>query len=327
MENFRLAQVRISKEINQPHAFGFFLRVLGILAIQIQSGWSYTMNVALLAAGASRPSTGTGGSGIYAGKLGPLIFSMHGWEVSTALISPVPKNVRSLHGLQPSVLMTSTVTSQRRKRHRTTKSVMYLQKDETVKDSRTVLLRNDRTEFDEEICTGRSLCCRFRVSYKKNREARQKSYRYRALAYQGDKTLIDGVTGGVEACAIVLCTGPDQSDCGRRPEPSSEYLYIFSRIEIAATFSNNQTIQMPNIIMGSELPGKKTEMVLLGPGHYDFQRVEDDTSRSVRMTLKDEARSVITFGIYSRDFVKSGALSFRHSIFVLIFTLFFVNCF
>ncbi|KAL0281183.1 UNVERIFIED_CONTAM: hypothetical protein PYX00_002244 [Menopon gallinae] len=295
-------------------------------AIQIQSGWSYAMNVNLLAAGAIRPLTGTGGSGIYVGRIGPPIFSMHECEESMALISAVPKNVRQARGVSPNHF-TKTVLTNKKGESSGRKNEFQLQKDPTVMDSKTFVLTDHETELDEEVCSGSSLCCRFRATYRVNPEAVNKHYRYRALAYQGDKTFTEGVTGGVEACAIILCTGPAIWECGRRPEPSYEYIYDFKNIHIEARFSSNQTIQMPNIILGSEVPGRKTKMILMGSGYYDFQTKEEGATRTVTMTLKAGARNIITFGIYSRDFTKNGALTLRHSIFTLIVTLFFVKCF
>lgn len=46
--------------------------LIEIPALQVQEYWSFSNNVNLLASGASNALVGSGGSGIFAGKLGPL---------------------------------------------------------------------------------------------------------------------------------------------------------------------------------------------------------------------------------------------------------------
>lgn len=48
--------------------------------VQIQQMWAYKNNVNLLSAGANNPSVGSSGTGIYAGRLGPLASTMSGTD-------------------------------------------------------------------------------------------------------------------------------------------------------------------------------------------------------------------------------------------------------
>jgi pantetheine hydrolase len=46
------------------------------LAVQIQQSWAYKNNVNLLTSGANQPEVGSTGTGIFAGRYGPLVSFM-----------------------------------------------------------------------------------------------------------------------------------------------------------------------------------------------------------------------------------------------------------
>lgn len=60
-------------------------------AVQIQQNWAHSNDVNFLGSGANRPRVGSGGSGIYSGKLGALISTMTGEETTRLLVHEVPK--------------------------------------------------------------------------------------------------------------------------------------------------------------------------------------------------------------------------------------------
>lgn len=65
--------------------------VLFRIAIQIQASWAYELNVNLLAAGASNPSVGSTGSGIYTGRGGTIKSFLSGTPQSRLFVATVPK--------------------------------------------------------------------------------------------------------------------------------------------------------------------------------------------------------------------------------------------
>lgn len=60
-------------------------------AVQIQQSWAYTNNVNFLGSGANRPLYGSGGSGIFSGKLGALSSIMTGDATTKLLVQEIPK--------------------------------------------------------------------------------------------------------------------------------------------------------------------------------------------------------------------------------------------
>lgn len=64
-----------------------------LTAVQVQQNWAYVNNVNLIAAGANNPLVGSSGSGIYAGRKGPLGLTMQGTNETNVLIAEVPKRI------------------------------------------------------------------------------------------------------------------------------------------------------------------------------------------------------------------------------------------
>lgn len=62
-----------------------------ILADSVQAGWAYSNDVNLIAAGYNMPAMGGGGSGIYAGRDGPLVMVMPERPGTQIIVSRVLK--------------------------------------------------------------------------------------------------------------------------------------------------------------------------------------------------------------------------------------------
>lgn len=67
-----------------------------VLADAVQAGWAYTNDVNLIAAGYNAPAMCGGGSGIYAGRDGPLVMFMPDRPGTQIILSRVLK--RQYHG-------------------------------------------------------------------------------------------------------------------------------------------------------------------------------------------------------------------------------------
>lgn len=65
------------------------------LAIQTQQMWSHRNNVNLLAAGANNPRNGNTGSGIYSGRMGPLVFEFSNSPITRLITAQVARNPRT----------------------------------------------------------------------------------------------------------------------------------------------------------------------------------------------------------------------------------------
>lgn len=66
------------------------------LAIQTQQMWSHRHNVNLLAAGANNPANGNTGSGIFSGRMGPLVYQFTNQPITRLITADVARNPRAL---------------------------------------------------------------------------------------------------------------------------------------------------------------------------------------------------------------------------------------
>ena len=64
---------------------------LYVTAVEAQTSWSYGLDVNFLAAGYNNPSVGSAGSGIYAGRTGPIKAIMPTVRTTQLLVANVTK--------------------------------------------------------------------------------------------------------------------------------------------------------------------------------------------------------------------------------------------
>lgn len=77
----------------------WFSELPHLTAIQEQAAWAYATDTNLLAAGYNHPATGSGGSGIYAGKKGPFTRAWSENRQNALMVAKVPKVI---NGNRPS---------------------------------------------------------------------------------------------------------------------------------------------------------------------------------------------------------------------------------
>ncbi len=119
----------------------------------MQQNWAYSKNVNLLAAGASFPIWGTSGSGIYAGKLGPLISAIDGESKTQLLTATVPKRTSWI---------SSVVDKTIRKTPKELETLTLYR--EEMDNYTSVVIPSNVTKFRREIRNSDgSLCCNFNI--------------------------------------------------------------------------------------------------------------------------------------------------------------------
>lgn len=125
-----------------------------IIASQIQQGWAYANNVNLLAAGASDPSRGSTGTGIYHGIKGSLVSVMSAYAKSKIYRTLIPKMTNT--PAEPPIISPPERSSPNDMLN------LFLKRDNAI-PFETFLLTNDMDVVGKLMCHG-SLCCNFQLN-------------------------------------------------------------------------------------------------------------------------------------------------------------------
>ncbi|XP_017781949.1 PREDICTED: vanin-like protein 1 [Nicrophorus vespilloides] len=249
-------------------------------AVQTQYMWSYENDVVLLASGANNPKKGSGGSGIYQGRKGPLTTYMSDKEGTKVLIADVEKVWK--YSEDNEIVETS----------------------KEVEDVDGLLLIYDKLEYyntynldvqqrEYRFKISEDFECNFKVEARNTEvEVSKKSYHYKLVAYSGERSFSGVATGNVQACSILTCTDESLKNCGHRILKNEDtYPIKFDRIEIEMKVKENENSkQFPNAIYSNLKP--------LGSRNVDWK----ENGRSKVISLKTPGEPFITFGIFGRVF-------------------------
>jgi len=278
-----------------------------LTAVQAQASWSYGWDVNFLAAGYNAPSVGSAGSGIYAGRAGPIKTIMPTVPTTQLLMANVTKknsqnsksNLKHLSNGDniieefpfENTLSDSIAESDSR---------IYMMRD-YLEPYETFLLNEGHFVGERKFCHN-ELCCDFQLDMHADRQnASVKDYVYRLAVFDGIRSFTYA-TGGVQVCAVIFCTNSSLSSCGREfeiPEQAAFYT-VFNNIRISGNFRLYNSTQLPStLVQGYDV---------LSPDSFQFTREEIPEKREVRIGMKTTAQisKLLTFGIYSRDFLKDG---------------------
>jgi hypothetical protein len=257
-------------------------------AVQIQQNWAYSHNVNLLASGANKPWEASSGTGIYAGKLGPVISVMSGNAVTQLLVGDVPKRNSGIRAITDRTIRNTPQTM----------NSLYILREEL--DSYTsVEIPINRPTFDQTICDG-SLCCNYNLIMSFNSVGIfDRYYRYRAVVFNGVRTIMDIPTGLVSTCIIVACTDETISSCGYRFTGRRAVMeaFVFNDISISGNFQLNENdFYIPNSVDTSILP--------LHPKEFTYSQRETGVpnQRKISIQLKNPRSNLLSFGIFGSRF-------------------------
>jgi len=278
-------------------------------AVQAQASWSYGLDVNFLAAGYNTPSVGSAGSGIYAGRAGPITAIMPTVPTTQVLVANVTKktsqnsksNLKHLSNggniIEEFPLENIFSNSIAENNSRIKMFRDYLEPYETVPLSEGHFVGEQRLCHNE-------LCCDFQLDMHSDRQDQNtsvKDYVYRLAVFDGIRSYTHA-TAGVQVCAVIFCTNSSLSSCGHEFEMPEQpaFLTVFNNIYISGNFRLDNSTQLPNTLV-------QGYGVLL-PESFQFTREEIPEKREVRfnMTTTAQVSKLLTFGIYGRDFLKDG---------------------
>ncbi|XP_016986846.2 vanin-like protein 1 [Drosophila rhopaloa] len=277
----------------------WFSQLPFLTAVQTQQGWAYANDVNLLASGASRPSIGNSGSGIYHGRSGTLTSVMRQDSGErTIYVAQVPKYTRSI-SLQKRVRRS---TPEIKTRQVASSSSFYMKRD-YVQNYESDLLQIDQGisgTINRTICQG-SFCCNFDIAWRSLESTVQNGsyYSYRLGTYDGWRNEQQVDANYIRNCALFTCSGDSIDDCGTLL-PTEGALQqprvAFTRLVIEVTYpESREFLLIPDTLKDNLLP--------LEPNQFEWSQQkphEDSYVHEVRFALKEsqEVSNLLTFAIY-----------------------------
>lgn len=258
----------------------WFAELPFLTALQIQAGWSYANNVNLLAAAANRPISGSSGTGIYAGKSGPLVEVVHTQAVTKLYVSQVPKKGYVADITDNYIQGVSNRND-------------FFFKRDAIDNYKTLEIDTSLEEQNTTICQN-DLCCSFKIILeRRNVSSDSQSYNYRMAVYNGERTYTGFGEGYFQICAILACTSSNMSSCGTvfSSDIREANDFVFKQILIEGKFKDERKM----LIMPNSLD---TSLLSLNPKDFQFEIKE----HYVRYELSRAADNLITFGIYANVF-------------------------
>ncbi|XP_063979654.1 vanin-like protein 3 [Diachasmimorpha longicaudata] len=277
-----------------------------LTANQVQSAWSWMNDVNLLASGYNNPATGSGGSGIYAGKNGVLKRVWSEKATNAILISQIPKVIdgnRSTLNPTGSIIyppdsVIPTVNGSEAAREQ------KLLSDYVLPYTTKMFVPLNGTS-NATVCD-RGLCCQFIVDSTHNddliKEANVRYYRYRFAVFNGIRSFSGKGTGGIEICGLIACTTDDVKTCATRFDTNGIVVHptTFNSLKISGNF----TTMANNIYLPINM---NHELQPLNVTDFTFSmKVLNKTHTAMKYKLTKPRNDLMTFAIYGRNFTADG---------------------
>ncbi|XP_055845560.1 vanin-like protein 2 isoform X2 [Episyrphus balteatus] len=269
-----------------------------LTAVQYQQSWAYSYDVNLLAAGASNPSVGSTGSGIYAGRNGAIVSVMKSSPERKLYVAKVPKK-----GFKESESVPVKQLQIRKKRTITSYMKNLLVKRDPQLDTFTSSPLNKSANHDN-LCH-KDLCCHFH--YKTTiltPIANSRSYQYRLAVFDGDR-IYEGIKPlGWSVCSILACINNTIQGCALAFD---EDVIVspdlrFDHILIEANFTKTENgLIMPNSVDDSLMP--------LPVNSFQFNITDIGSKTNARFELLTPKDDLIQFGIYVNFFGERSSAS------------------
>lgn len=242
----------------------WFSELPALTAVQVQQGWAQAHAVNLLAAGISRPATGSTGSGIYSGALGALGAVMGSLasgadETDTVIVRDVPmepvQSTVATSGQQPQQPIVTNLNEP-------LTQVQLMRERLNVLTWRTVNVSEAAVEH--QLCTDAGFCCSFEHHLIERDEAdntaadETATYEYIAAVQNGSRTF-----GGssedltVLSCSVIACRNhSDLATCAtlHGPDRKLRQRYMFETLVIGGEFGSNASMVMPSTLVPALVP-------------------------------------------------------------------------
>ncbi|XP_017016235.2 vanin-like protein 2 [Drosophila takahashii] len=265
----------------------WFSQLPFLTAVQIQLGWSYANDVNLLAAGASDPSVGNSGSGIYQGRSGSMKRVMR-QEMGerTVYVARVPKYKSRGRRMRRDL-----------GRQSATSSSFNIKRDylENFSSEELPLESGKSGNLSKILCHG-GFCCHFDVAWRSlgSQMGNQSYYSYRLGIFDGWRNEKRLDVNYVRNCGLFACRGDSIDDCGQLMVDLRQPEVTFSRLEIRVTYPHSREFLLfPNTLLDNLLP--------LEPKQFEWsQQQTAEESHQVRFALRpsQEVSHLLTFAIY-----------------------------
>ncbi|XP_050438268.1 vanin-like protein 1 isoform X2 [Adelges cooleyi] len=295
------------------YSTAWFSEIPLLTADSVQSGWAYTNDVNLIAAGYNTPSMSVGGSGIYAGRDGPLVMVMPDRPGTQILLSRVLKRQFP----DPDTICKSKCSID--------KTFMTFMSDGLVlpygkekcpininrpsdlrffmdKSFKYFHVETMRSELEQDDTLTASMeyeqdgfACAMTVSWRN--ENNNATTDYNMFAYSGRRTFGDFLSAHVETCGLTAYKYRDSSAGGGGVSyydpPKS--LVTITAIDIVARTSDLTTAVIPTTLNTASYP--------LTNDYFTFAKrtVAAEDGRKVlevSMQLCKPVANLITFGLY-----------------------------
>lgn len=269
---------------------------LFVIAIQIQEGWSRSLDVNLLASGYDDPANRNGGSGIYGGRVGRLAAAMPFTKTEQLLISQVLKKTNRVSEDSADTTprnSTSTNFSTEEIKPSSFKSDRVFFSDYLAPYT-TRLLETNKTH--SQICD-RGLCCEFDVDTEDVTTDPETAV-YRLAVFNGIRPFFGGRTGGIQVCAVISCNNASLSSCGQAII-TTKGLATFKSISIQMNSNRVNSVHTATTLLNTVLPLDADSYELSSRNiTAELTHVHLHTNRSVH--------NLWTFGIYTREYDLDG---------------------
>ncbi|KAK0082202.1 hypothetical protein PV325_010891 [Microctonus aethiopoides] len=278
-----------------------------LTANEIQSGYSYANDVNFLGAGFNSPSTGSGGSGIYAGKDGVLGRIVSEKRTNAMIIANIPKivNGRRVQSVNPNdakIIVYSTSDIPTINGSEPVPQMAF--KTDDMKPYTTKLFNPTNNTHNLTLCD-REFCCHFQIRTEHREDLVKDSvkyYRYRLAVFNGVRSFGVGGTGGVEVCSIISCIDDKPTSCGQRFDTNTIIVHptTFNSIIISSDYKISRNI--------SRFPlSLNTEMNPFNVSDFTFiSNKLNATHVNIKYTLTKPRKDLMTFAIYGRNFTSDG---------------------
>ncbi|XP_055846176.1 vanin-like protein 1 [Episyrphus balteatus] len=260
-----------------------------LTAVQLQQSWAYANNVNLLAAGASNPSGGTTGSGIFSGKQGALVSVMAETPERKLYIANVTKSSE----FKTSERLTNEPNSNQI-RKKSTGGIRLMREYRMEAFTSELLEPNSNSIIQKQICHD-AFCCQFNLKLQqKSPLPGTSTYKYHLAVFDGDRNYSGFGYTKYKFCSIYACTDTNLDSCGKvfdnKVEVSPEI--VFESISIKGDFPKaDKALIMPNSLDQNLMP--------LTTDRFEFNIKDDKQNEQVKFTLVDNADDLLTFGIYA----------------------------
>ncbi|KAK4878068.1 hypothetical protein RN001_010574 [Aquatica leii] len=261
-------------------------------SLQTQLQWAYAVNATFLAAGANDPKIGNGGTGIYQGTKGPLVYDIFGTTQSKAFVAKIS---------QKSPVQARESIEDIDKKAKEMDQFYFQANDAKPLTSKPI--KFGEQEIKETVCSG-SLCCNFLVSLQWNAATTKNYYVYHMVAFDGVLSFAGAYNGGMELCGVIACMTENLGSCSKRFPNYDEVSWpaTIKHIQIKAEFDIDENkFQFPNSLLSNIKP--------LPVEDFDWANTTSNTKIEWTYTLKTPQNRLMTFGIFGRDFSRDSAIS------------------